>query len=109
MNRQFWGVAARGLLPRLAAEAPSRGTTYVYTHDASPAWPTYQRLGAVPASLVDAGWEQSGVARSRLAFVVHELHFNRHDYLIWSAYQTVQPIFVLRSDGVPIISLYRRP
>lgn len=109
MNRQFWGVAARGLLPRLSAEAPPSGTTFVYTHDASPAWPTYQRLGAVPASLVDAGWEQSGIARSRLAFVVHELHFNRHDYLIWSAYQTVQPIFVLRSHGVPIISLYRHP
>jgi hypothetical protein len=109
MNRQFWGVGARGVLPALIAEAPAGATTYVYTHDASPAWPTYQRLGLVPSTLIDAGWEQGGIARSKLAFVIHELHFNRHDYLIWSTYGTVQPIHVVCSDGVPIVSLYRRP
>ena len=109
MNRQFWGVAARGVLARLAAEARPTGTTYVYTHDASPAWGTYQRLGLVPRTLVDAGWEQGGIDRSQLAIVIHELHFNRHDYLIWKSYGTVQPIYVLRTDGVPIVSLYRRP
>jgi hypothetical protein len=108
MNRQFWGLAAGGVLPRLTDEAPATGTTAVYTHDASPAWGVYQRLGRVPARLVDAGWEQAGIARSQLAFVIHELHFNRHDYLIWSAYRTVQPVYVLCSDGVPIVSLYRR-
>jgi 4-amino-4-deoxy-L-arabinose transferase-like glycosyltransferase len=109
MNRQFWGVAAKGVLPRLAAEAPRSGTMYVYTHDASPAWGHYLRLGAVPRTLVDAGWEQAGIARSQLAFVIHERHFNRHDYLIWSSYGTLQPSFVLRAAGVPIVSLYRRP
>jgi hypothetical protein len=108
MNRQFWGVGARGLLPRLTDEAPATGAAFIYTHDASPAWGLYQRFGLVPARLVDAGWEQGGIARSQLAFVIHELHFNRHDYLIWSAYQTVQPVYVLSSDGVPIVSLYRR-
>ena len=109
MNRQFWGVAAQGVLAQLAAEARSTGTTYVYTHDASPAWGLYQRLGLVPKTLVDAGWEQGGIDRSELAIVIHELHFNRHDYLIWKSYGTVQPIYVLRSDGVPIVSVYRRP
>ncbi|HZJ63224.1 MAG TPA: hypothetical protein VFD36_06835, partial [Kofleriaceae bacterium] len=109
MNRQFWGVAARGVLPRLTVEAPATGTTYVYTHDASPAWTLYQRRGDVPGALVDAGWEQGGIARSQLALVIHERHFNRHDYLIWSAYGTVRPVYVLCSDGVPIVSLYRRP
>jgi 4-amino-4-deoxy-L-arabinose transferase-like glycosyltransferase len=109
MNRQFWGVALRGVLPRLAAEARPTGNTYIYTHDASPAWGLYQRLGLVPRALVDAGWEQGGIDRSELAVVIHELHFNRHDYLIWSSYGTVQPIYVLRSDGVPIVSVYRRP
>lgn len=109
MNRQFWGVAARGVLPRLAAEAPAAGTRYVYTHDASPAWALYQRQGLVPRALVDAGWEQGGIDRSQLAFVIHELHFNRHDYLIWSSYGTVKPIYVLCSDGVPIVSVYGRP
>jgi hypothetical protein len=108
MNRQFWGVSARGLLPRLTDEVPATGTAFIYTHDASPAWGLYQRLGRVSARLVDAGWEQGGIARSQLAFVIHELHFNRHDYLIWTAYGTVQPVHVLCSDGVPIVSLYRR-
>jgi 4-amino-4-deoxy-L-arabinose transferase-like glycosyltransferase len=109
MNRQFWGVAIRGALPRLAAAARSSGPTYVYTHDASPAWGIYQREGLVPRTLLDAGWEQAGIDRSDLAVVIHELHFNRHDYLIWKSYGTVRPVDVLTSDGVPIVSLYRRP
>ena len=111
MNRQFWGVAARGVLPVLAAEAAASsgaGPTYVYTHDASPAWGVYQRLGLVPRSLLDAGWEQAGIDRSDLAVVIHELHFHRHDYLIWHSYGTLQPVYVLTSDGVPIVSVYRR-
>jgi hypothetical protein len=111
MNRQFWGVAARGVLPFLATQAPPAGQPArpVYSHDAAPAWGAYVRDGLLPASLPDAGGEQVGVARSDLAIVVHERHFNRHDYLIWSSYGTVQPVFVLRSDGVPIVSVYRRP
>jgi len=109
MNRQFWGVAARGVLARLSAEASPTGTTYVYTHDASPAWGSYQRLGLIPAALADAGWEQAGIDRSQLAIVIHERHFNRHDYLIWRSYGTVAPIYVLGAAGVPIVSVYRRP
>ena len=108
-NRQFWGVAARGVLARLAAEAPATGTHPVYTHDASPAWGIYQRQGLVPRTLVDAGWEQGGIDRSQLALVIHERHFSRHDYLIWRSYGTVQPIYVLCTGGVPIVSVYRRP
>jgi 4-amino-4-deoxy-L-arabinose transferase-like glycosyltransferase len=108
MNRQYWGASARGVLPTLSAEAQPTGTTYVYSHDASPAWSLYQRLGLVPGTLVDAGWEQGGIDRSQLAIVIHERHFNRHDYLIWSAYRTVQPIYVLTTHGVPIVSVYRR-
>ena len=112
MNRQFWGVAMRGVLPVLVeqgAPATPGARTYVYTHDAAPAWGMYQRLGLVPPTLLDAGWEQTGIDRSQLAVVIHERHFNRHDYLIWKSYGTVQPSFVLRSAGVPIVSLYRRP
>ena len=110
MNRQFWGVAARGVLPVLAREAPppTAPPRPVYTHDASPAWGLYMKQGLLPRTLPDAGWEASGIEHSQLALVIHELHFNRHDYLIWKAYGTVQPWFVLRADGVPIVSVYRR-
>jgi hypothetical protein len=29
--------------------------------------------------------------------------------LIWQAYGTVAPAFVLTLDGVPLVSVYRRP
>ncbi len=108
MNRQFWGVAARGVLPVLAAEAGPRPTP-VYSHDASPAWGFYGKLGLLGPTLPDAGGEQLGIDHSQLALVIHERHFNRHDYMIWNTYGSVRPIFVLRADGVPIVSLYRRP
>jgi 4-amino-4-deoxy-L-arabinose transferase-like glycosyltransferase len=104
MNRQFWGVAARGVLPAIAAQPPGA----VYSHDASPAWGWYTRLGLLPPGHPDSGWEAAGIAASKYALVIHELHFNRHDYLIWNAYGTTQPFFVLRADGVPIVSVYRR-
>ncbi len=105
MNRQYWGVAARGVLPELKALPPAP----VYAHDASPAWGWYLRLGELPSGYPDAGNEAAGVAASTYALVIHELHFNRHDYLIWKSFGTVQPLFVLRSAGVPIVSLYQRP
>ena len=105
MNRQFWGVAARGVLPVIAEQPPGP----VYSHDASPAWSWYQRLGLLPKGHPDAGHEAAGIAASKLALVIHEKHFNRHDYMIWKAYGTTQPIFVLRAAGVPIVSLYKRP
>ena len=111
MNRQYWGYAARGILPVLAEHAPDEDEPprRVYTHDASPSWPLYLRDGLIPETLPDAGHERGGVRRSELAIVVHELHFNRHDFMIWDEYGTVQPIYVLRHGGVPIVSVYRRP
>lgn len=109
MNRQYWGSAARGVLPVLAERAPEEGEAPVYTHDAAPAWRLYQRDGLVPENLADAGHEGGGVARSELAFVVHERHFARHDFMIWDDYGTVRPIHVLTLDGVPIVSVYARP
>ena len=105
MNRQFWGVAARGVLPFIVLQPPGR----VYSHDASPAWGWYMRLGLLPRVFPDAGHEGGGIARSDYAIVVHEKHFRRHDYMIWKAYGTVRPVFVLRAAGVPIVSVYKRP
>ncbi len=118
MNRQFWGVAARGVLPVLEAEgwtgpAPKKcmppATACVYSHDASPAWGKYIERGEIPAAMRDSGHELAGIAASTYALVIHEKHFNRHDYLIWRTYGTVQPMFVLRTHGVPIVSVYKRP
>ncbi|MCG8417281.1 MAG: glycosyltransferase family 39 protein [Proteobacteria bacterium] len=110
MNRQFWGYAARGVLPYLNRHAPGPGAPPrpVYSHDASPAWGIYRERGLLAPGLPDAGREQSGVNRSAIAMVIHERHFNRHDYMIWTVYGTVQPAYVLTFQGVPIVSVYLR-
>ncbi len=110
MNRQFWGVSARGVLPYLDQHAPAAGEppVKVYAHDASPAWGLYRELGLLAPGLPHAGQEAAGIRASQIALVIHELHFNRHDYLIWDAYGTVQPAFVLTHQGVPLVSVYLR-
>jgi hypothetical protein len=111
MNRQFWGVAARGVLPFLDEHAPGEGKppVKVYAHDASPAWPLYVSEGLLSPRLPHAGQEKQGIDASQIAIVVHERHFNRHDYMIWTAYGTVKPEFVLTHQGVPLVSVYVRP
>ena len=112
MNRQFWGYAARGVLPYLNEHAPAKGEppAPVYSHDASPAWGLYRSEGLLAKGLPDSGNEdRRGIEKSAWALVIHERHFNRHDYLVWNAYGTVQPVYVLRKDGVPIVSVYHRP
>ena len=54
-------------------------------------------LGLSSRLYPDAGHEYDGISRSKLAIVIHEKHFNPHDYLIWKSYGTTQPVFVLRS------------
>ena len=58
---------------------------------------------------VHAGREAAGIARSKIALVIHEKHFVRHDVLVWAAYGTTQPAYVLTLDGVPLVSVYVRP
>lgn len=108
MNRQFWGYSARGVLPFINRFAVPGQDTPVYSHDASPAWGRYQGLGLLRKGLRDAGRELAGISKSKIAIVVHEKHFNRHDYMIWEAYGKVQPSFVLLHDGVPLVSVYVR-
>ncbi|ACY14723.1 ArnT family glycosyltransferase [Haliangium ochraceum] len=109
MNRQFWGYSARGVLPELNQRAAQAGRSLpVYTHDAAPAWGRYAAEGLLAPDLPDAGHERGGVARSKLALVIHERHFLRHDYMIWDVFGTVQPVYVLTFQGVPLVSVYAR-
>lgn len=111
MNRQFWGYSARGALPFVNQQAPAPGQPArpVYTHDAAPAWGMYREAGYLAPGLPDAGHEEGGVRRSQLALVIHEKHFNRHDYMIWRVYGTTRPAYVLTEDGVPLVTVYARP
>jgi hypothetical protein len=108
MNRQFWGYSVRGVLPFVNSFAMQDQQIPVYTHDASPAWGRYVGPGLLKKGLPNSGHEVAGIRKSKIALVVHERHFNRHDYLVWEAYQKVQPSFVLLYDGVPLVSVYVR-
>ncbi|MCK5800828.1 MAG: glycosyltransferase family 39 protein, partial [Deltaproteobacteria bacterium] len=108
LNRQFWGYAPRQLLPWLNRTAPKN--TSVYFHDMNPgSHQAYIRNGLLRNDIRYSGYEKSGIASSRMAMVVHELHFNKYDYWIWAAYGTPVPVKVLSLDGLPLVSLYARP
>ena len=51
----------------------------------------------------------SAEPKRRFSIVHHEQHINEIDYNIWTEYGNAAPEFVLEHDGVPIISVYRRP
>lgn len=116
MNRQFWGVSSRGTLPELnrlgadfaAKDKSGKNKVSVYAHDADKTFGVYHRLGLLDRRIKVAPREMGGIRASQIAIVIHELHFNRHDYLIWTAYGSVKPVWVLRTDGVPIVSVYAR-
>ena len=104
MNRQFWGFTTGSLAEWITAKLPDGGAVWICdtTHGA---WAMMQRDGLIPSDIGVA----SSMSSADLVLVHHEAHFNEVDYQAWVAYGSVQPVFVLRYDGVPIISVYENP
>ncbi len=104
MNRQFWGFTTGSLASWIREKLPYGGS--VWTCDTtSGSWAMMQRDGLIPPNIRAA----SSMASADLALVHHEPHFAEVDYQAWVAFGSVQPVFVLRYDGVPIISVYENP
>jgi len=104
LNRQFWGFTTGSLAPWFNANAPPGAAVYI--HDTTfEAWDMLQRDGTLRRDL-RAVWQ---VGEGDFAIVHHELHMNEVDYQIWTAYQSPAVTYVLTHDGVPIVSVYRRP
>jgi hypothetical protein len=104
MNRQFWGFTTRSLVPFLREALPNGGSVYI----CDTIWTSWQMLsrdGFLPPNMQATG----EIARADYAIVHHELHFGEIDEQIWTTYGSVQPAYVLRYDGVPIITVYRNP
>ncbi len=104
MNRQFWGFTTGSLAKWFTEKLPEGGSVWTCDTTAG-AWAMMQRDGSIPSNI------QSAASMSSADFVLvhHEPHFNEVDYQAWVAYGTVQPAFVLRYEGVPIISVYENP
>jgi hypothetical protein len=104
LNRQFWGFTTQSANAWLERAAPPGATVYI--HDT--AWQSWNQMiaeGRVRRDLRGVGTPGEG----QFALVHHELHMNEVDHTIWVAYGTVAPAFVVTHDGVPVVSIYRRP
>lgn len=104
LNRQFWGFTTQSLNDWFSANTKPGDTVYIM----DTAWASWQRMideKRIPPYLRGVG----SPAEAELAMVHHEQHINEVDYNIWTEYGTPSPAYVLMHDGVPIISVYRRP
>jgi hypothetical protein len=105
LNRQFWGYTTQDAASDyLNANAPPNASVFIHdtTYDA---WARMQGEGRIRRDLRAAFAPHD----SQIALVQHELHMNEVDYSIWVAYGTDAPVYVVTHDGVPIVSIYRRP
>ncbi len=104
MNRQFWGFTTGSLAKWISEKLPEGGSVWICdTTDG--AWAMMQRDGLIPSNIRPA----SSMSAADIILVHHEPHFNEVDYQAWVVCGSVQPVFVLRYDGVPIISVYENP
>jgi hypothetical protein len=104
MNRQFWGFTTGSLVEFFDTHLPRGGRVYACdTLDVS------FRMLARDGLMSDRIVPTADIAAADYALVHHELHFAEVDHQIWTTYGTTQPVYVLRYDGVPIISVYENP
>ena len=104
MNRQFWGFTTGSLAEWISERLPDGGS--VWTCDTTRgAWAMMQKDGLMPSNIRVS----SSMGAADLVLVHHEAHFAEVDYQAWVAFGSVRPTFVLRYDGVPIISVYENP
>jgi hypothetical protein len=104
MNRQFWGFTTGSLAKWITSKLPEGGSVWI-CDTTNGAWAMMQRDGLIPSNVRAT----SSMSSADFVLVHHEAHFNEVDYQAWVAYASVQPVFVLRYDGVPLISVYENP
>jgi hypothetical protein len=105
LNRQFWGYTTQDAAADYLNPQAPRGASVFINDTTWDAWNRMQEEGRVRRDLRAAGAPHDGM----FALVQHELHMNEVDYSIWTAFGTVNPTYVVTHDGVPIVSIYRRP
>jgi 4-amino-4-deoxy-L-arabinose transferase-like glycosyltransferase len=104
LNRQFWGFTSQNAAEEyLNANAPAGSTVFI--HDTTwDAWARMQQEGRVRGDLRAVG----APGEASIALIEHELHMSEVDYSTWVAFGTDAPAYIVRHDGVPIVSIYRR-
>jgi len=105
LNRQFWGYTTLNAATEYMNGSAPRGASVFISDTTWDAWGRMQEERRVRGDLRAVGTPGD----SQIALVQHELHMNEVDYSIWTAYGTDAPAYVVQHDGVPIVSVYRRP
>jgi 4-amino-4-deoxy-L-arabinose transferase-like glycosyltransferase len=107
MNRQFWGYAVAPMLDVIEHDPENRG---MYWHDViSDALAMYKREGRLSMPVGNTGFAEEGIRRSRLGILFHEKHWAIYEGWFWESYGTTRPAMVREREGVPLVTLYRRP
>jgi hypothetical protein len=104
LNRQFWGFTSQNAAEEyLNEKAPTNATVFI--HDTTwDAWSRMQQEGRVRSDLRAVG----SPGEAQISLIEHELHMSEVDYSTWVAFGTDAPTYIVRHDGVPIVSIYRR-
>ncbi len=103
MLRQFWGYTTAGVLPWLEREVPKNKG--VWFHDtAAPSVSMFREEGTLRRDI-----KSVKIKSSAYALLHHELHMVRNESWIWNQYRTTTPEHVLTYQGVPMVSIYKRP
>jgi hypothetical protein len=105
LNRQFWGYTTLNAAEEyLNQQAPQNASVFI--HDTT--WDAWNRMQA--EKHIRGDLRASGAPHeSQIALVQHELHMNEVDYATWTAFGTDAPAYIVEHDGVPMVSIYRRP
>ncbi len=105
LNRGFWGYTSQDAAREyLNAEAPRNASVFI-SDTTWDAWARMQEEGRIRPDLRAVGTPSD----AQLSLVQHELHMNEVDYSIWGGYKTTSPVYVVAHDGVPMVSIYKRP
>lgn len=105
LNRQFWGYTTQDAAAEYLNPSAPRNAS-VFIHDTTwDAWGRMQEEGRIRKDLRAVGAPHE----AQIALVQHELHMSEVDYSIWTAFGAPNPTYIVAHDGVPIVSVYRRP
>jgi hypothetical protein len=110
MNRQFWAYSVLPMLDWLVQNRPAADA--IYWHDViAGALVMYVRDGRLPEAMATGrvGPDADAIAQSELGMVFHEQHFTLTEGLFWTNYGTTRPVYVRSREGVPLVTVYRRP
>jgi hypothetical protein len=108
MNRQFWGYSVFPMLGFIEKNAPASANTY--WHDVmGDALNMYVRDGSMRPGLGNTGVGEDAIRRSDLGLIIHEKHMLLYEGVFWESYGTTRPVAVRSREGVPLVTIYRRP